>query len=141
MIRLEYQAMPSMRDVAHDGWLYTFTIKHQLQIPSAHSWAAPVRATSTGRKSQAALPVHPSITHKICRVTLLQPARRPPCWASPLAFSLIGFASHSTQVADKLTHKYRQRIQHSTFGGWAFGSGYSLFLGAAVLCALQMKSR
>jgi hypothetical protein len=22
---LEYQAMPSMRDIAHDGWLCTFT--------------------------------------------------------------------------------------------------------------------
>jgi hypothetical protein len=43
----------------------------------------------------------PSITHKItpCWVTLLLPARRaavlgrrvrPPCWASPLAFGLIG---------------------------------------------------
>jgi hypothetical protein len=26
MGRLEYQAMPSLREVAHDGWLCTFTI-------------------------------------------------------------------------------------------------------------------
>jgi hypothetical protein len=47
---LEYQAMPSLRDVAHDGWLFTFTIKQQLEIPSARSWAAPVRATGTVQK-------------------------------------------------------------------------------------------
>ena len=28
---------PSLRDVAHDGWLCTFTIHHQLEIPSARS--------------------------------------------------------------------------------------------------------
>jgi hypothetical protein len=42
MIRLEYYALPSNRDVAHDGWLSTLTIK-QLEILLARIWAAPVR--------------------------------------------------------------------------------------------------
>jgi hypothetical protein len=48
---LEYQAMPSLRDVTHDGWLCTFSIQQQLEIPSARSWAAPVstvKATAYG---------------------------------------------------------------------------------------------
>ncbi len=36
---IDYQAMHSLRDVAHDGWLSTFIIEQQLEIPSAHSWA------------------------------------------------------------------------------------------------------
>ncbi len=44
---LEYQAMHSLREVAHDGWLWTFT-KQQLGI-------APVRATDKIRKRQAVL--------------------------------------------------------------------------------------
>jgi hypothetical protein len=57
---LEYQALPSLRDVAHDGWLCTFTIKQQLKIPSARSWAAPVRATGTARQhvQKSHLPDH-----------------------------------------------------------------------------------
>jgi hypothetical protein len=72
---LEYQAMPFLRDVVHNEWLCTFTIKHQLVIPSARSWASPVRATGTVRKRQAVEPVHHGQTHT-CRITLLQPARR-----------------------------------------------------------------
>jgi hypothetical protein len=45
---LEYQAIPSLCAVAQDGLLCTFTINQQLEIPSARSWAAPVRATGTG---------------------------------------------------------------------------------------------
>jgi hypothetical protein len=57
---VEYKDMPSLRDVAHGGWLCTFTLlyKKQLEIPSARSWAAPVRATGTVRKRQAVLPGH-----------------------------------------------------------------------------------
>ena len=34
----EYQAMPSLRDIAQDDrWLCTFTIQQQLEIPSARS--------------------------------------------------------------------------------------------------------
>ncbi len=72
---LEYQAMPSLCDVPHEpqeGWLGTFTIEQQLEIPSARNWAAPVRATGMVQKHT-------------CQITLLQPARHgPPCWASPL---------------------------------------------------------
>jgi hypothetical protein len=35
---LEHQAMPSLRNVAHDGQLCTFSIKQELEIPSARSW-------------------------------------------------------------------------------------------------------
>ncbi len=49
---LEYQVMRSLRDVAHDGWLCTFTIFQQLEILSACSWVAPVRETSTIWKSR-----------------------------------------------------------------------------------------
>jgi hypothetical protein len=64
---IEYQAMPSLRDVAHDGWLCTFT----MEIPSARNWAAPIRATGTVRKRQVVRPVHHAQNHT-CRVTLLQ---------------------------------------------------------------------
>jgi hypothetical protein len=60
---LEYQAMPYLHDVAHDGWLCTFTIKQQLEIPSARSCAAHFRATGRVRKRQAVRPVrqqHPT---------------------------------------------------------------------------------
>jgi hypothetical protein len=45
---VEYQAVPSVSDVAHVGWLctYTFTILQQLEIPSACSWAASVYLSS-----------------------------------------------------------------------------------------------
>jgi hypothetical protein len=72
---LEHQAMPSLRDVAHDRWLCTFTIIQQLETQSARSWAAPVWATGTVQKRQAVRPVH-HVQNYICRVTLLQPARQ-----------------------------------------------------------------
>jgi hypothetical protein len=44
---LEYQVMPSLHDVAHDGWLCSVYICYitMLEIPSARSWAStqPVR--------------------------------------------------------------------------------------------------
>ncbi len=49
--------------------------EQQLEIQSARSWAAPVRATGTVQKRQALRPVHHIQSHT-CRVTLLQPARR-----------------------------------------------------------------
>jgi hypothetical protein len=48
--------MPSLCDVAHDGC--TFTLKQQLETPSARSWAAPVRETGTIRKRQAVWSVY-----------------------------------------------------------------------------------
>jgi hypothetical protein len=58
---LEYQAMPSLRDAAHDGGLCTFSNR-----PEQVVWY--IRAGGQG----------PSITYKItpCCVTLLQPTRR-----------------------------------------------------------------
>jgi hypothetical protein len=75
---LEYQAVPSLCDGAHDVWLCTFR-------------AAPLRATGTVRKRQAVLPIL-HVQNHTCRVTLLQPARRAAVlgWTSPLAFGLIG---------------------------------------------------
>jgi hypothetical protein len=71
---VEYQAMPSLHDVAHGGWLCTFIIKQHLDIPSARSWVAPVRATGTVQKRQAVRPVR-HVQNHTCRITILQPAR------------------------------------------------------------------
>jgi hypothetical protein len=43
---------------AHYRWVCTFSTYHQLEISSALSWIAPVRATGTVRKKQAVWPVH-----------------------------------------------------------------------------------
>jgi hypothetical protein len=82
--------MPSLRDVAHDRWLCTgtFTMQQQL-MPSACSWAAPVRANSTVRKRQAVRPVRHIQNHTWWSLSSSQPGG-PPCWASPLAFGQIG---------------------------------------------------
>jgi hypothetical protein len=55
--------------------IYTFTIEQQLEIPSASSWAAHVRATGAVRKRQRVRYVH-HVQNHTCRVTLLQQARR-----------------------------------------------------------------
>jgi hypothetical protein len=65
---LEYQAIPSLCDIAHDGLSCKFHMEQQLNIPSARSWAAPVRATGTVRACLSRK------THTY-RVTLLQPDR------------------------------------------------------------------
>ncbi len=72
---LEYQAMPSLRDVAHDSGcvhlLYNSSIKiHQLAARQLLS-GQPVRYGKGGRSR----PVH-HVQNHTCRVTLLQPARR-----------------------------------------------------------------
>ncbi len=74
---LEYQAMPSLRDIDQDGWLCSLLYnKHQMEIPSARSWAAPIRASRrVVRKRQAVRPVH-NVQNHTYRVTLFQPARR-----------------------------------------------------------------
>jgi hypothetical protein len=73
---LEYQAMPSLRDVAHDGVLFTFSNRSALD-----------RGKWCGPSGQAAWTVHHVQNH-----TLLghSPPGGPPCWPSPLAFGLIG---------------------------------------------------
>jgi hypothetical protein len=65
---LEYQAMSSLRDVAHDGWYIYYCISVAGNF--SQLGAALVRATGTVRKRQAVWPVH----H--VQITLLQPARR-----------------------------------------------------------------
>ncbi len=93
---LEYQAMPSYRDVAHDGWLCSIGICvvhflynsswkfYQLTAEQLLS-GQPVRYGKSRRHG-------PSITYKITlarsSLSFSQPGE-PPCWASPLAFGLI----------------------------------------------------
>jgi hypothetical protein len=89
--------MPSLRDEAHDGWLCTSALKQQLEIASARSWEAPVRATGTVLKR---LTDGPSITYELTPVWSLSSSQPggPPCWASPLAFGLIGFYSNRLEI-------------------------------------------
>jgi hypothetical protein len=77
----EYQAMPSLRDVAHDGVLCTFSVIDQTQTGTSG-------VVHQGRRHG------PSITNKItpCWLGHSPPASQPggpPCWVSPLAFGLI----------------------------------------------------
>ncbi len=59
---LEYQAIPSLRDVAHDGWLCTFTKYQQLknQLGSPSYWCVTEKAGGTARptRTQSHLPGH-----------------------------------------------------------------------------------
>ncbi len=72
---LEYQVMPSLRDVAHDKWLLTLLYNsnwkfHQLtagQLLPGHRYGS--------EKRQAVRPVH-HVQNNTCRVTLLQPGRQ-----------------------------------------------------------------
>jgi hypothetical protein len=85
---LEYRAMTSLHDIAHDEWLCTFTENSSWkfnQLAAVQLLSGQLVLYGKGRR------YGPSITYKItpCRVTLLQPTRGPPCWASPLAFGLI----------------------------------------------------
>ncbi len=78
--RVHSQAIPSLREVAHDASLCTFT----MEIPSARSWAAPVRATGTVRRRQA-VRYSPSITYKITPAGSLSSCQPggPPCLGQP----------------------------------------------------------
>jgi hypothetical protein len=80
MGQLEYQAMPSLRDVAHDGVLCTLNNR-----------SAPDRGKWCDLSGQAARTVHHVKNHILLGPS--PPAKQPgelPCWASPLAFGLIG---------------------------------------------------
>ena len=90
--------MPSLRDLAHDGWLCTLPKEQQLEMPSTRSWAAPVRTTGTVRKRQAVRPVHHVQNHTGRVLSSSQPGG-PPCWASPLAFGIIGHAASPLSVS------------------------------------------
>jgi hypothetical protein len=75
---LEYQAMPSLRDVAHDRWLCSTQCVHNITAagtPSSRSWAAPVRTTGTVQKRKAD---GPSITYKITPAGSLSSSRGGP---------------------------------------------------------------
>ncbi len=72
---LEYQTMPSLREITHDGWLCTFIFNsswkfHQLAAVQLMSG----QLVRCGKK-QVVWPVH-RVQNHTCRVALLQPARR-----------------------------------------------------------------
>jgi hypothetical protein len=75
---LEYQVMPSSRDVAHDGVLCTFSIKISPR-PGQMVWS--VRAGGMDRSSRTK-------SHPAGSLSSSQPGG-PPCWASSLDFGLI----------------------------------------------------
>ncbi len=83
----EYKAMPSLHDVAHDGWLCTFTYITEAgySISSQLLSGQQVRY-GKGRR------YGPSIKYKITIAAslLLQPARRAAVLAQPSSFGLIG---------------------------------------------------
>ncbi len=76
---LEYQVMPSLLFVAHDGVLCTVS-----------NGSAPDRGKWCGPSGQAA-------SHPAGSFSSSQPDG-PPCWASPLAFGLIARTQQSTQT-------------------------------------------
>ncbi len=84
MCLLEHKAMPSLRDIAQDGWLMVMYIYY---ITAAGS---PGRATITVWKDAGGT-ARPSRTksHPARSLSSSQPGG-PPCWASPLVFGLIG---------------------------------------------------
>ncbi len=77
---LEYQDMPYVRDVAHDGVLCTFSKRSAPQTGASG-------VVRQGRRHGD----RPSRTKSYPAVLLSssQPGG-PPCWSSPLAFGLIG---------------------------------------------------
>jgi hypothetical protein len=95
---LEYQTVPSLRDVAHDRWLCKFSNLlysswkfHQLAagqqfLSGQPGWYGKGRLTGV---------YSPSITYKITPAESLSFSQQDglPCWASPLAFFLIGCSS------------------------------------------------
>ncbi len=69
MALLEYQAMPFLRGIAHDGVLCTFSTFRQGEVAWSVRQAAWTKSHPAGSPSSS------------------QPGG-PPCWASPLAFGL-----------------------------------------------------
>jgi hypothetical protein len=58
---MESRPLDVIRDIGHDGWLCTFIIKQQIEMPSARSWAAPARqGRRYGLARQAVRTVHHS---------------------------------------------------------------------------------
>jgi hypothetical protein len=77
---LEHQAMPSFRDVAHDGVLCTFSV-------------------SPGQ-GQVMWSVHHVQSHPAGSLSSSQPGG-PPCWASPLTLGLFGSDPHTSESTDR----------------------------------------
>jgi hypothetical protein len=74
---LEYQILPSLRDVAHDKWLLTLLY---CITAAGNSISSQLCSSSQGmrygsEKRQAVRTVH-YVQNNTCRVTLLQPSRR-----------------------------------------------------------------
>jgi len=91
---LEYQAMPSLRGEANDGWLFTFTTVHSSwkfhQLTAGQPLSRqPVRYGKGGRYG-------PSITYKITHTGSLSssPPGKPPCWASSTACYIVNVHNH-----------------------------------------------
>jgi hypothetical protein len=123
-VNMESLPQSAILDCGHDGWLCTFTIKQQLEIPSARSLTDPVRATGTVRKSQELRPVHHEQNHT-CRAIILQPARKTAVldqssslWilinVTPLLGILINLQCIQRIVSFYNIEKFRSRI---LFGG------------------------
>jgi hypothetical protein len=119
---LEYQAMSSLRDVAHDSGfvhlLYNSSMKiHQLAARQLRL-GQPIRYGKGGRNG-------PSITYKITPAGPLSSSQPggPPFWASPLAFGLIGIDSQKLNPTNQKNNQdgYRNRTGFLTFfqlGAW-----------------------
>jgi hypothetical protein len=107
---LEYQALPSVRDVAHDGVLYTFSDRSALY--RGKSWSA--MAGGMDRPSRTK-------SHPAGSLSSSQPGGSP-CWAGPLAFGLIGdnsFSPHPSPLLSFLSVKQVLTREHGGGGGGA----------------------
>ncbi len=71
--------MPSLREIAHDGVLCTFSNK---SAPDRGKWCGPSRQAAMDRPSR-------TNSHSAGSLSSSQPGG-PPCWTSPLAFGLTG---------------------------------------------------
>jgi hypothetical protein len=72
---LEYQAMPSLPDVAHDGWLCSNVYIYYNSSWEFHQLAAGQLLSGQPVRFGKERPVH-HVQNHTCQVTLLQPARR-----------------------------------------------------------------
>ncbi len=101
-----------MRDVAHDGWLCTLTVKQQLEISLSSQLGSSFQGmqlvvSRRGRRYRT------SITCKITPAGSLssgQPGARP-CWASTLAFGLIG--TNQTNMNNNIRAVHYSHVAHT----------------------------
>jgi hypothetical protein len=77
---LEYQVIPSLRDVAHDGWMYYYMYNSSWKY---HQLAAGQLLSGLPVPRQAVRTVH-HVQNNTCQVTLLQPAQRAAVFVSHL---------------------------------------------------------